>query len=219
MPNRNIAPKVNEIKKINYRIPTKHVLNNGIKLYSLYSENAPVVKIDLVFNAGIEFQTEKLVAVFTNSLIKEAPKGMLPNDVSEIFDFYGSFVENFVGSHTAGLRLFVPINYINDVLPMFADLVKNPLLPEDEFKIMQNKQFQAISNNLTKTKYVAMRGLNSELFGAKNANGYMVNPEDVHTVSIEKIIKFATEYYRAANCFIMMSGMFDEKVIDRKSNV
>jgi len=213
MINRKIAPGVNTISKINFTKPEKLILANGVKLYNFHSDNSPVIKLDVIFNAGIENETKKLQAVFANALIKESPKGMQPDETSEYFDYYGSFVEGFLGNDTGGLRLFVPKIYFKDVLPVFADLFKNPLLPEKEFEILRNKHHATLKNNLQKTKYVAMRGLNTELFGAAHPRGYIIEPDDTSKINIEEIRSFVSENYSLQDCFIQISGMTDDESV------
>jgi hypothetical protein len=58
MINRKTSPAVKEIKGINFRLPKKHKLDNGISTYIFPSQNSPVIKLDVVFNAGIERETK-----------------------------------------------------------------------------------------------------------------------------------------------------------------
>lgn len=214
MINRKINPSVKEIKGINFRRPEKYMLNNGIQTYLFPSQNSPVIKLDVIFNAGVEKENIKLQSNFANSLLKEAPAGMTPNDTAEYFDFYGAFIESFTGNDTGGLRLYVPQRYFSDVLPVFADLLKNPLLPKKEFEILQTKNREAIRNNLRKTKYNAMKGLNNQLFGDNHPRGALITPEDPSKIMLEDIRKFVNDYYSSANCFIQIAGMADTTTID-----
>jgi len=214
MINRKTSPAVKEIKGINFRRPEKHKLGNGISTYLFPSQNSPVIKLDVVFNAGIERETKKLQAIFTNSLLKESPVGMTPNETAEYFDFYGAFIESFTGNDTAGLRLYVPQRYFSDVLPVFADLLKNPSLPQKEFEILQTKNREAIRNNLRKTKYNAMKGLNNQLFGDSHPRGALITPEDPSKLKLDEIRKFVNDYYSSANCFIQIAGMADSQTVE-----
>lgn len=214
MINRKNSPAVKEIKAINFRRPEKYKLNNGINTYLFPSQNSPVIKLDIVFNAGIEKESIKLQSAFANSLLKEAPIGMTPNDTAEYFDFYGAFIESFTGNDTSGLRLYVPQRYFSDVLPVFADLFKNPLLPQKEFEILQTKNREAIRNNLRKTKYNAMKGLNNELFGDSHPRGALVTPDDSSKLELKDIQNFVKDYYSSPNCFIQIAGMTDSTTVE-----
>ncbi|MDR2011194.1 MAG: insulinase family protein [Bacteroidales bacterium] len=213
MIDRTIAPEIQKIDKIDYQTPEEFKLPNGIKIFCLKSDNSPVVKIDVVFKAGITFQTEKLQAIFANSLLKEAPEGKIPNEIAAFFDYYGSFIENYVGTETAGIKLYVPSYFVEEVLPVFADLFINPSMPEKEFGILKNKQEQLLLSNLEKTKYLAMRTLNNELFGNNNPAGQIINPEDISAVSLDSIRNFVSDYYRANNCYIILSGMITDDLL------
>lgn len=213
MLDRKKTPQIKSISKINYQKPTIHTINNGIKLYTFHSNDFPIIKVDIIFKAGVEYQSEKFHAAFANSLIKEAPIGMNSDDVSEIFDYYGSVVDGFVGNKTAGLRLFVPLSFFDEVFPVFASLLVNPSIPESEFEILKNKQYQFIQNNLKVTKYLANRCLNSELFGVNNPRGYVIEPDDVFNIKLDNIRNFISKYYCSSNCYIIVSGAIGNKIL------
>jgi zinc protease len=214
MINKKTSPAVKEIKDITFRRPQKYKLDNGIITYLFPSSNSPVIKLDVIFSAGSEKESIKLQSVFANSLLKEAPIGMTPNETAEYFDFYGAFIESFSGNDNSGLRLYVPQRYFTDVLPVFADLFKNPLLPAKEFEILQTKNREAIRNNLRKTKYNAMKGLNNQLFGDSHPRGSLVLPEDATKLKLEDIRSFVKDFYSSANCFIQIAGMANSETID-----
>ncbi|HNQ68731.1 MAG TPA: insulinase family protein, partial [Bacteroidales bacterium] len=219
MINRKIAPKTKQIKNLNFIQPQKVKIDNGAKLFILKSDSTPIVKITVVFKAGIEFENIKLQSVFANSLIKEAPKGMSPDETAEFFDFYGCHVESFTANDNAGFRLYVPQKFINEVLPVFAEILKNPLLPEKEFEISKNKYQETLKNNLTKTKYVAMRGLNTELFGNNHPRGYEIVPEDIHSLFLKDISDFVEQNYLISESMIQISGMVNEETLELCKNI
>jgi predicted Zn-dependent peptidase len=215
MLDRTSAPKIKEIKDINYIIPQKYKLDNGTNLYTLPDLSSGIIKLDIIFKAGNEFQSKKLNAVFANALIKEAPVGMKPDEVAEFFDYYGSYIENFVNIDTSGIKLCVATNFFDDTIPVFANLITNPSLPENEFEIFKNKYSQNLKNNLQKTRYLAMTGINSEIFGTNNPRGNEILLEDVENVNLDDVREFTSTYYRANNCYVMVSGKVTNEVISK----
>ncbi|MDD2387703.1 MAG: pitrilysin family protein [Bacteroidales bacterium] len=214
MIDRTIIPKISKINHVDYQKPVEYIADNGNKVFGFYSKNAPVIKLDIIFNAGVLFQSTALQAVFANSLIKEAPKGKNPDEISEFFDYHGSYIESFISPETAGLRLFVPSKYYKDVIDTFLDFINNPDLPKDEFEILQKKYYEAIKNNLMKTQYVAMKGLDHEIFGSQHPLGYILNPDDAKNIEYPKIKKFVRDYYRLNNCDLIISGDYTLDMID-----
>ncbi len=213
MIDRSISPKTKRIDSIKIDEPVKDTLDNGIDYYGFYSANAPVIKLDLIFRAGVEYQKTALQSVFANSLLKEAPIGKKPDEVAEFFDFYGSFVETFSGAEMSGLRLFVPTKDFDKVIPLFSDLILNPSLPENEFNILKKKYYSSIENNMKKTNYVAMRGLNLELFGDKHQLGYFVQADDANKVELESLKEFISGHYTSENCQIQIAGQYDDDIL------
>ncbi len=215
MLNRKISPEIYDITNINFQKPTLHTLKNNVKVYTLESSNAPVIKLDVIFEgAGIENQSYPLQALFANSLLKEAPIGKLPNEIAEFFDYYGSYLESFVDSKNAGLRLFTPIAHFDKILPVFADLLKKPSLPEFEFNIMQKKYERRLSNNMKKNKYIAMSCLSELLFGEKHPLGYFAKPNDVQNLNYRNIVDFVENKYINGNFSVIASGYINEEILN-----
>ncbi|MDD4149058.1 MAG: pitrilysin family protein [Bacteroidales bacterium] len=214
MIDRTIIPQISKIKHVDYQKPVEYIADNGNKVFGFYSKNAPIIKLDIIFNAGVLFQSTALQSVFANSLIKEAPKGKNSDEISEFFDYHGSYIESFISPETAGLRLFVPSKYYKDVIDTFLDFINNPDLPKDEFEILQKKYFQAIKNNLKKTQYVAQKGLDHEIFGPKHPLGYILKPDDANNIEYSKIKEFVRDYYQSNNCDIIISGDYSLEMIE-----
>ncbi|MDD2635966.1 MAG: pitrilysin family protein [Bacteroidales bacterium] len=214
MIDRTIVPRISKINRVDYQNPDEYIADNGNRIFGFYSKNAPVIKLDIVFNAGVVYQTSALLAVFANSLMKEAPKGKNPDEVSEFFDFHGAYIESFISPETAGLRLFVPSKYFCEVIATFLDLINNPALPKNEFEILQKKYYQAIQNNLKKTQYVALKGLDHEIFGAEHPLGYVVKPEDSNSIEYVEMQNFVKDYYNLNNGNIIISGDYTLDMIE-----
>lgn len=213
MLNRNIPPRTKKIKSINFCFPEKHSFQNGINTYVLGSETAPVIKLDIIFKSGIENAEKKLEPTFANSMLKEAPQGMTSNETADFFDYYGAYIQNFISNNTSGLRLFVPQRFFVKVLPVFADLIQNPAFIEEDFSILKEKSKESIKVNLTKTKYIAAKGINNQLFGDFHPRGWLVKPEDVDTINLKDVKKFSNTYFSSKNCFIIASGSVNTETI------
>ena len=62
MLDRTQAPSFNSIQKVEVREPESRTLDNGIRLFSLKAGTQPVVKLELVFDAGKWFERKNAAA-------------------------------------------------------------------------------------------------------------------------------------------------------------
>ena len=85
--NRKSSPNVVEIKSINIKEAQENILTNGIKLYTINASNEEVIKIDLVFDAGINVQDFKSQANFTCKMLSEGTSKYSAAELAEKLDF------------------------------------------------------------------------------------------------------------------------------------
>lgn len=210
----NSIPKINKIDKINYLRPKVAYLKNNIKVLIFEDQQIKVCKLDLLFDAGLEFLKNNYITSFSNSLLREGTKSMSPNETADFFDYYGSFIQGFVGPIKAGLRLFVPEKYFLNVIGLFSELVKQPLLPEDIFNILKTRKIEQLKSDLIKTRYRAIKEHNALLFGYDHHRAYLPNPEYIEKIKINEIQNFVEEYYIKGSFYIQVTGKIPENIID-----
>ena len=68
---RNIPPKVFGVDRVEYIEPNRHLLNNGIELFTMNSGDQEVVKIDFSFKAGSWYGLSRLDSTMAASMLQE----------------------------------------------------------------------------------------------------------------------------------------------------
>ena len=82
---RNIPPKVFGVDRVEYIEPNRHLLNNGIELFTMNSGDQEVVKIDFSFKAGSWYGLSRLDSTMAASMLQE---GTTPtSDLKRKIDF------------------------------------------------------------------------------------------------------------------------------------
>lgn len=206
-------PHIKKIKNIFFDYPKLHVLNNN-RLYTLESNNDQLLRLDIVFKSGIDYQTINFQSYLSNRLFKAAPNNMSVDDCIEQFDYYGCFIDNFYSSFTAGYRVNIPIRFAENIIPLFSSIIKSPLLPENELDLYKKELYFKIQNNLQKTRYIASNQINMNLFGKNNPRAFEDKIEDISKISLSDIKDFTTRYYVSTNCYLMAIGGINNKILD-----
>lgn len=210
---RKIPPMINDIKNVSY-LPTEILkTSNGIDLHVISGGSSEIIQIHILFDAGTAFSNKNLLPQFANNLFKEAPYGKDPDKTAEFFDFYGCIVSGYTGNRFAGIKIILPKLYADKILPMIADLIKNPALPEKEFRILQKNSYEKIKKNLTINKFLAVKTLSTQLFGAKHPFGLKLSENDVYELKYDEISDFVKKHYALNNCKIILSGSIDDSII------
>lgn len=212
------APKINNITHVNYMKPQVMKLENGINTHIIKGGIAEVIQLDLMFEAGLITSNINLLPTVSNSLLKEGPLGISPDDFSEILDFYGCIIQGYVNNRFTGIKIIFQNVHAEKIIPLISKLLKNPSLPDKEFKILQNKFDEKIKFNLEKNKFLAIKEFNTMLFGDKHPFGLVTNKKSIYDFDLNQVKEFIKQFYHSDNCSILISGMVNDSIISLLQN-
>jgi len=86
--NRKEQPKSQKIEKIDIIKAKSSKLDNNIPIHFIDAGNEDVLKIDIIYEAGTEYQDQLLVASFTNNLLLGGTKKYSSAQLAENIDFF-----------------------------------------------------------------------------------------------------------------------------------
>jgi predicted Zn-dependent peptidase len=211
MINRNIAPPVKSISDISFINPEEWTLSNGAKVWGIKAGSQDLVKIDFIFNAGSWYQKSNLIAGLTNAFLNQGTKNYTAQQIAETFDFRGAYLQLSADQHYGYVSVLTLNKYLDDILKVTADVIKNPIFPEAELKsqIAKKKQWFIIENN--KVKMIAQKKFSQALFGVDYPYANTNKASDYDTLSRELFVQFHKENYNLSNCRILIAGNYSDK--------
>ena len=193
------------ISKIDIIEPEKIFLKNNIPVY-VFKSDVNILKIKLVFNAGNYYQKLALQAFFTNKLLSEGTKKNNSKKIAEIFDYYGALLNFQSDVDNASVSMIVSKKNLNKLLPVFADLIINPIFPESEFNTQKDIILQNFNINNEKVATIAKNNFLQAIFGNNNFYGYKTTIDNFKNIKVENLKTFHKDFYTPKNCFIIVAG-------------
>ena len=76
MLDRSQQPPLHEMEEYTIQHPVCQVLPNGVKLYILDTGDVEITRIDLVFDAGKQYQDQVMQALFANRMLREGTRSL-----------------------------------------------------------------------------------------------------------------------------------------------
>ena len=211
--NRKIKPEIKPVDRIDLYDPEKVTLDNGIPVYIINTGTQELIKVDFIFNAGKWYDEQLLLADVTNNMLKEGTKKYTSREVAENIDFYGAHLETSTGNDIASVTLYTLNKYLENVLTVVEDVIKNSVFPEKELiTFIQNKKQEFLINN-EKVRYVARRMFNKQIFGEQHPYGKTAVVDDFDKVTKEALISFHKKHYTHSDCRIIVSGKIPSNLI------
>lgn len=206
MLDRTTAPPIQNIHKIKLPTPVRYELDNGIPVYETNIGTQEIVKLEIVFNAGRPYEKVQLAARTTASLLKEGTRQYSAATIAEQIDFYGGTLSIPINLDTSNIVLYSLNKHFAKLLPILSDMLRNPLLPENELAAIKQRNVQRLQVDLTKNDVVAYRQITEHIFSVEHPYGYNSLPETYEQLQRADLIDHFKSNYVANNCTLFLSG-------------
>ncbi|MGQ7856459.1 M16 family metallopeptidase [Pedobacter sp. WC2501] len=209
MLNRQQAPDFKQVSTINFIHPEKKVLDNGIPVFTIYSGEQDLVRIEFIFD-NVNWKSEKpLQAIAVSALINNGTNKLTSKEIAEQIDFYGAFFQTEYVQDQSSVTLYTLNKHLSSVLPIVKDVLSESQFPQQELDIYIQNQKQKLQVNLKKNDILARKEFAHALFG-NTAYGVNIQAEHYDALKREDLIDYFKAAYSPNNCTIIVSGKFDE---------
>lgn len=186
---------------------------NGVKLYAVDATDLDVVRVSLVFRAGIRFQDCPFAASATLNMLAEGTRNYTAAEISEKMDYYGAYYEVNIDRDYSIVSVCCLSKFLPEMLELLREIVVFPTFPESELEIYKTKRKQQLTIERKKISFRARELFAEALYGKKHPYGAYNQASDYDTLTAEDLKAFYEKHYTAGNCFAVASGNigFDER--------
>jgi len=208
MLNRQQAPDFKQVSAINFIQPEKRLLTNGVPVFTIYSGEQDLVRIEFIFE-NVNWNLEKpLQAIAANTLINNGTKKLSAKEIAEKIDFYGAFFQTEYAQDQSSVTLYTLNKHLHSVLPIVKDVLTDSQFPQNELDIYIQNQKQKLQVNLKKNDIVSRKEFAHALFG-DTAYGVDIKAQHYDELKREDLLTYFKTAYAPNNCTIVVSGKFD----------
>lgn len=214
MTNRQTPPGTSIITHLPFLYPEKRKLGNGVPVYLVEGGTEDIVRVELIFLAGSYHQYKPLVTFMAANLLKSGTSGKSSLEISEILDFYGTFLQIDAQKDIVSVSVFVLKKYLEPVLELLQEIIKQPSYPRHELDILlKNQKHQHIVNS-RKVSYLARLHFTEQLFGPEHPYGYRLRKDDFDKISRDDLLVFHKQWIHPGNLNILVSGKLPENMAE-----
>ena len=227
--NRKVAPPVKDAKEFELELPpyVRHTLSNGVEVYAIDLGKVDAMMVSWIFDAGNSYEggngiaaqgggiaaRGNGIAAATNALLRNGTSTRKAFDISEYFDYYGSYLNRACHHETAELTLHCLNQYAGELIPVVAELVTDSIYPEEELAIYKKNAQQRLQVSLKKSDFVAGRLIDGYLYGEQHPYGRASKAEDYQGLQRDALVDFYRRHYQGGACRIIAAGKLPEGLI------
>ena len=206
---RSIAPEIKnqiELTKLNVE---KEIVN-GVEVNYVNGGSAPLLKFELVYNAGSKYQPQPLVASLAFDILRDGSKKINGKEFKEAINGLGVYYGMDVSKDFGTLSFFVLERNLSQLLDLVKEVITDPHLPQDEFNRLRQKEKNEFLVDSEKTSFLARQRFAEVLFN-ESEYGQVAHQQDFDTLEYEMSKSFVYDYIVNAPFKLLVSGSVSNK--------
>lgn len=205
---RSIQPKAAPAKEINIKDAKTFTLSNGLKVFVVEDNRAPIVYYSLRLDVKPELEGEKAgLQTLLDEVIGTATTKRSKQQLGKEVDLIGAEINaNSRGGSASGLK-----KYESTMLDLLADMVLNPVFAQDELTLQKEKAKSALKLAADNPSEINYRLSNILMYGKNFPNGEVETAETIDKVEVADLQKFYDTYFAPNTARLVIVGAVTEK--------
>lgn len=205
MLDRTLAPKIQEVSRVEFQKVNELTLPNGALFCTLEAGEQPVIKLEILFpNAGNTTERLKGQASMAVKMLKEGTLSYSSEHITHLFSNLGAYIEVSPSFDNASMSIYCLDKHLRQIIPVLSEIIDKPAFHEKELNLQKELQVAQLQIQNKKNNILASKAVRQSLFGKTDAYGRIIYEDDIKTLEPEDLRQF---WEVAKNKFqILVSG-------------
>lgn len=216
---RKKGPQIHEIRSI--ALPEVEVINlaDGTEVHCLQTDYAPVVRMEIVIDAGRLKEEYPLQSRAAAALLKDGSTQYSREDISAITDRTGGAISIQAGLEFASIQIHSLESQFDLILDIVQDVLLHPTYSETSLKKYIKRRKNRLREDLSINEILAYRMLTEKLFGSEHPYGYNSTPEKYDQLNTESLSAFHRAHYLTGNMKIFLACQHPDLILRKLRSV
>ncbi len=206
-------PTLKSIERIELLQPQRFVLANGTRVCVVTGSTLPVVKLEIILEAGTWHEPAPGIARAAARMLTDGTTHRNQQQIAESIEFFGATLHTEAHADFSMVVLYTLKKHFAHLLPLVAELIHEATYPDKELTTYVKNNKQILRIHLQKVDFIALRGFLQSMFGAHHAYGHAVTEQDLDRLSSERLRLFHRRHYVQGPLRIMLAGNIDDTEI------
>ena len=197
-------------------------LDNGMILFLIEDHQLPLVSMSARFGGGgNQDPADKVgLASIAGAVMRTGgTESMTGDEINERLENIAASVETSVGSISGSASMSTLKEHTDEVLAIFADVIRNPAFPEDKIDLAKTQQRSSISRRNDDAQSIAFREFDELLYGSDHPLARSTEYATIDAIEREDLVAFHRQYFQPNNMILGVWGDFDtEEMVAKLEN-
>lgn len=216
---RKIAPEHKPVTHIELPEVDTLQLPNGTLRHNLVAGEQELVKLDILFNAGLKAANKPLQSSMTAKMMTEGSNQFTARTLAEQLDFYGAYLHITPGYDYSILSFLTLTKHLDPLLPYIKDVAQNPIFPEKEFEILKTKRQHKFLEDSEKVSTLAQRRFFRLLMGEDHPYAPFETLEPYKHIKREDLMEFHHNNYQPNQLNMIVCGKAGGETLQKIDNL
>lgn len=211
-----VYPELNKFKKADVE---EFSLDNGISFYLVEDKELPLVRVSVLVRTGslLEPLDKTGLASMTGQVMREGGSVNYPADVLNLLlEDKAAFMSTSIGLGSGSAGMNVLKENFDELLPVFVDLVQNPLFPDDKIELAKTQTKSNISRRNDDQQTIAVREFQKLVYGEDTPYTSQTEYATIGSITKEDMQAIHQRAFVGNNMSIGVIGDFDTKDMKKK---
>lgn len=199
------------IEDVQYSEPTLLQLDCGIGLVVLQNSKTPLISLRSVSFGGSRYETILSNGKFNmvSELLTRGSSNYTKNEIAMNTEILAADIEGFSGKNSFGVRMVGPSANLKEVVPIFSDVVVNPIFKESEIEIVRKDVLSYLNRKKQSYESIVAEKFFELLF---NEHPYSLNQfgteESVSNIKRNDMVETHKDFISKNNILLCAVGNF-----------
>jgi len=184
-------------------------LSNGMKIYLVERHDVPQVSVSMQINTGYPADTSKLkdgLSGLTASLLDEGTTTRSALQIADEVDKLGAYLGVGGGGEESAVEFTALTPTLDQVMAIWADVLRNPAFKEGDFKRVQAQTLQGLNQQLRDPNAIAQRVMAKALWSDNHPDGHLLSPDEISALTPADTAAFHKGWYGPNNATLFVVG-------------
>jgi predicted Zn-dependent peptidase len=194
--------------KCKFKKSERIVLGNGMIVYFLEDHELPIINVTALFRTGTIYDPKEksgLTKISGKVMRTGGTKSRSSKEINDILEFLPASVEINVSQEYFTANLSCHKKDFLKVLAIYADILIDPLFPEDKITLAKDQSKEGIRRQNDNPDKIAFREFKKIIY-KHNTRGIIPTLHSIDNIKREDLINFHSKYIKPNNIILGVSG-------------
>ncbi|HEX5008212.1 MAG TPA: pitrilysin family protein [Hyphomonadaceae bacterium] len=206
---RSKVPEPGSIADVSFPKYETATLSNGVKVMLAERHDAPLVSVRMMLDTGYPADLSTVkdgLGGLTANLLDEGTTTRSGLQIADELDRLGAAVLVGGGGETTTIEMSSLTVTLDQVMAIWADVIRNPAFTDTDFKRLQAQQVQALQQAMREPNAIGSRVMSKILWGDSHPYGRLVTPAEVQALTPADTKAFHKRWFGPNNATLYVVG-------------